>query len=148
MSCACSKLISASLHFNSFSRLREYLMNPWKFLLRCLCTDVFICIYIQCRYELWICARVGHWGLVLNCNWWEDLIYDSAFFYSWKRSGISIEKVWPVSTSLCFYFYLFICYLFFYGLNKHARLRWCSSDEAKCNHCANISPRAPWLATN
>ena len=44
MNSACSKLISASLHFNSFPRLGEYLMNPSVCISECvsLCVDVFV----------------------------------------------------------------------------------------------------------
>lgn len=61
MSCACSKLISASPHFSLFSELREYLMNPWKSSLRCLCTDVFMCINIQCMLVRHVSADYIVW---------------------------------------------------------------------------------------
>lgn len=42
MNSACSKLISASLRFNSFTPLREFLMKPWKSVCLCVCIHMFV----------------------------------------------------------------------------------------------------------
>lgn len=88
MNSAYSKLIFASLRFNSFTQLREYLVNPWK----SVCMSVFRFIYmclslLEHSVSLWaqnVWLRLGR-ELVrirhLTRNW--VLI---RLIYSWKQS--------------------------------------------------------------